>query len=214
MKVKVLIVSLLMFNAFVSSSQILTGDSFAKYDIDKYDGKADHKHQYVQAAEKLKSRFELDKNDQLTYSNVIDCPNMDKDKIYDCVNTWFTKAFADKTASVQTNSKETGALIVNVNVKNVVTFPHQVVSVNMIVKVNIKDGKVRLTSTIKDYVINSGTSWTSKKCFPFYDEQDDLRKKIGSSAYTASCVFTEIVENQLTEAVKPKVETPSSDDDW
>ena len=214
MKVKVLIVSLLMFNAFVSSSQILTGDSFAKYDIDKYDGKADHKHQYVQAAEKLKSRFELDKNDQLTYSKVIDCPNMDKDKIYDCVNTWFTKAFADKTASVQTNSKETGALIVNVNVKNVVTFPHQVVSVNMIVKVNIKDGKVRLTSTIKDYVINSGTSWTSKKCYPFYDEQDELRKKIGSSAYAASCVFTEIVETQLTEAVKPKVEANTSDDDW
>ena len=214
MKVKVLILSLLMLGAGSASAQLLTGDSFAKYDLDKYDGKADHKHQYVQAAEGLKSRFELDKNDQLTYSKVIDCPNMDKDKIYDCVNAWFTKAFADKTASVQTNSKETGAMIVNVNVKNVVTFPHQVVSVNMIVKVNIKDGKVRLTSTIKDYVINSGTSWTSKKCYPFYDEQDELRKKIGSSAYSASCVFTEIVEAQLTEAVKPKVEANTSDDDW
>ena len=214
MKVKVLILSLLMLGAGSASAQLLTGDSFAKYDLDKYDGKADHKHQYVQAAEGLKSRFELDKNDQLTYSKVIDCPNMDKDKIYDCVNAWFTKAFADKTASVQTNSKETGAMIVNVNVKNVVTFPHQVVSVNMIVKVNIKDGKVRLTSTIKDYVINSGTSWTSKKCYPFYDEQDELRKKIGSSAYSASCVFTEIVETQLTEAVKPKVEANTSDDDW
>lgn len=214
MKVKVLILSLLMLGAGSASAQLLTGDSFAKYDLDKYDGKADHKHQYVQAADGLKSRFELDKNDQLTYSKVIDCPNMDKDKIYDCVNAWFTKAFADKTASVQTNSKETGAMIVNVNVKNVVTFPHQVVSVNMIVKVNIKDGKVRLTSTIKDYVINSGTSWTSKKCYPFYDEQDELRKKIGSSAYSASCVFTEIVEAQLTEAVKPKVEANTSDDDW
>ena len=214
MKTKVLTVSLFMLCSLGASAQLLTGDSFANYDLDKYDGKADHKHQYVQAADKLKSRFELDKNDQLTYSKVIDCPNMDKDKLYESVNAWFTKAFADKTASVQTNSKETGALIVNVNVKNVVTFPHQVVSVNMIVKINIKDAKVRLTSTIKDYVINSGTSWTSKKCYPFYDEQDELRKKIGSSAYSASCVFTEIVETQLTEAVKPKVEANTSDDDW
>lgn len=214
MNAKTLLVSLFAFSALGASAQILTGDSFDKYDIDKYDGKADHKHQYVQAADGLKSRFELDKNDQLTYSNIIDCPNMDKDKIYDCVNAWFTKAFADKTASVQANSKETGALIVNVNVKNVVSFPHQIVSLNMIVKINIKDGKVRLTSTIKDYVINTGTSWTSKKCYPFYDEQNDLRKKIGASAYVASCVFTEIVETQLTEAVKPKAEVSTSDDDW
>jgi hypothetical protein len=214
MKIKALTVSLFMLGAIGASAQILTGDSFAKYDLDKYDGKADHKHQYVEAATSLKSKFELDKNDQLTYSNVIECAGMDKDKIYDNINGWFTKTFADKTAAVQTNSKETGALIVNVNIKNVVTFPHQVVSVNMIVKINIKDGKARLTTTIKDYVINSGTSWTSKKCYPFYDEQDPLRKKIGSSAYVASCVFTEIVEKQLTEAAKPKVETPSSDDDW
>ena len=43
MKVKVLILSLLMLGAGSDSAQLLTGASFAKYDLDKYDGKADHK---------------------------------------------------------------------------------------------------------------------------------------------------------------------------
>ena len=203
-----------MLNAFGASAQILTGDSFAKYDIDKYDGKSDHKHQYVEAATALKSRFELDKNDQLSYSAVIECAGMDKDKIYDNINGWFAKAFGEKNSSIKSNDKESGTLTANVNVKNVVTFPHQIVSVNMIVKINIKDGKLRLVQTIKDYVINSGTPLTSKKCFPFYDEQDALRKKIGSSAYVASCVFAEIVEKQLKEAVTPKAPVKDNDDDW
>ena len=214
MKTKVLTVSLFVFCSFGASAQILTGDSFAKYDTDKYDGKADHKHQYVQAADGLKSRYELDKNDQLTYSVIIDCPNTPKDKLYDNINGWFTKAFGDKTSTITTNSKESGTLSVNTTLKNVVTYPHQIVSVNMITKINIKDDKIRLTCTIKDYVINTSSSWNPKKCYPFYDEQDELRKKIGASAYVAGYAFAEIVQQQLTDAAKPKVETPSSDDDW
>ena len=214
MKAKKLIIGVLMLNAFGASAQILTGDSFAKYDIDKYDGKADHKHQYNEAAVALKSRFELDKNDQMTYSTVIECAGMDKDKIYDNISGWFTKTFADKSSSIKTNDKESGALVVNTTLKNVVSFPHQIVSVNMIVKINIKDGKLRLVQTIKDYVINTSSTWTVKKCAPFYDEQDALRKKIGSSAYVASCVFAEIIESQLNEAVKPKAPAKDTDDDW
>ena len=214
MNAKHLFLGLLMLNTLGASAQILTGDSFAKYDIDKYDGKPDHKHQYVEAATKLKAKFELDKNDQLTYSTVIECAGMDKDKIYDNISGWFTKAFGDKGSSIKTNDKESGTLTVNTTLKNIVTFPHQIVSVNMIVKINIKDGKLRLVQTIKDYVINAGTSWTAKKCYPIYDEQDALRKKIGSSAYVASCVFAEIVEKQLNEAAKPKAPANDNYEDW
>ena len=214
MKVKHLFLGLLMLNTLGASAQILTGDSFAKYDIDKYDGKPDHKHQYVEAATALKSKFELDKNDQLTYSAVIECAGMDKDKIYDNINGWFTKTFGDKNSSIKTNEKESGTLVANTTLKSIVTFPHQIVSVNLIVKINIKDGKLRLVQTIKDYVINAGTPWTSKKCYPFYDEPDALRKKIGSSACVASCVFAEIVEKQLNEAAKPKAPVNDNDDDW
>ncbi len=214
MKAKKLILGVLMLNAFGASAQILTGDSFAKYDIDKYDGKSDHKHQYAEAAVALKSRFELDKNDQHSYSIVIDCAGMDKDKIYDNISGWFTKTFGDKNSSIKTNEKESGTLVANTTLKNVVTFPHQIVSVNMIVKINIKDGKLRLVQTIKDYAINVETKWAPKKCYPFYDEQDALRKKIGASAYVASCVFAEIIEKQLNEEVKPKAQVKDNDDDW
>ena len=139
---------------------------------------------------------------------------MDKDKIYDNISGWFTKAFGDKNSSIKTNEKESGTLVANTTLKSIVTFPHQIVSVNLIVKINIKDGKVRMVETIKDYIINAGTPWTAKKCYPIYDEQDALRKKIGSSAYVASCVFAEIVEKQLGEAAKPKVEVKDNDDDW
>lgn len=214
MKVKHLFLGLLMLNTLGASAQILTSDSFAKYDIDKYDGKPDHKQQFVEAANALKSKFELDKNDQLSYSTVIECPNLNKDKIYDNINGWFTKAFADKNSSIKTNEKESGTLVANTTLKSIVTFPHQIVSVNMIVKINIKDGKLRVVQTIKDYVINASTTWVPKKCSPLYDEPDALRKKLGSSAYVASCVFAEIVEKQLNEAAKPKAQVNDNDDDW
>ncbi|MBO7496406.1 MAG: DUF4468 domain-containing protein [Salinivirgaceae bacterium] len=211
---KKLLLGLFVLSTMSVSAQILTGDSFAKYDIDKYDGKPDHKHQYVEAATSLKSRFELDKNDQMTYTTVIDCPNMDKDKIYDNINGWFTKAFADKSSSIQTNDKASGTLVATTTLKSIVTFPHQIVSVSLSVKINIKDGKLRLVQTINEYIINSSSKWAVKKCYPFYDEQDALRKKIGSSAYVASCVFAEIVEKQLNEAAKPKAPVNDNDDDW
>ena len=137
-----------------------------------------------------------------------------KDKIYDNINGWFTKAFADKNSSIKTNEKESGTLVANTTLKSIVTFPHQIVSVNMIVKINIKDGKLRVVQTIKDYVINASTTWVPKKCSPLYDEPDALRKKLGSSAYVASCVFAEIVEKQLNEAAKPKAQVNDNDDDW
>lgn len=214
MKTKLLIVSSLILSAFGTSAQILTGDSFAKYDIDKYDGTADHKPQFIQAAEGLKDRFELDKNDQISYSTVIECPNMTKNKLYESINEWFTKAFADKNSSIKTNDSTSGTLIANSTLKNIITFSQQIVSVNMTVKINIKDEKIRLTSTIKNYTINVSTTWATKKCFPFYDEQDALSKKIGASAYTASCVFTDIVESKLKEIVAPKAPVDNSDDDW
>ena len=196
------------------SAQILTGDSFAKYNIDNYDGKADHKHQYVEAATALKSRFELDKNDQMTYTTVIDCPGMDKDKIYDNINGWFTQAFADKSSSIKTNDKASGTLSASTTLKNVVSFPHQIVSISLSVKINIKDGKLRVVQTINEYTINTSSKWVVKKCYPFYDEQDALRKKIGASAYVASCVFAELVEKQLGEAANPKAPVNDNDDDW
>lgn len=214
MKAKFLIISALVMSAFGTSAQILTGDSFAKYNIDKYDGTADHKQQFVPAADGLKSRFVLDKNDQLSYSVVIDCPNQTKDKLYESVNEWFAKAFADKNSSIKTNDAEAGTLIANVNLKDIISFPHQLVTPEMIVKVNVKDGKVRLSSTIKQYLVNGSTVWTSKKCYPFYDEQDALKKKISSGAYVVCCVFTELVEKQLKEAVAPKAPVNDSDDDW
>ena len=214
MKVKHLFLGLLMLNTLGASAQILTADSFAKYDIDKYDGKPDHKHQYVEAATKLKPKFELDKNDQLSYSTVIECAGMDKDKIYDNISGWFTKAFADKASAIQTNDKASGTLVANTTLKSVVTFPQQIVSVDMSVKINIKDGKLRLVQTIKQYYVNVSSKWVVKKCYPYYDEQDALRKKIGASAYVASCVFAELVETQLTEAAKPKAPANDNDDDW
>lgn len=214
MKAKTLIASMFLLSTFGTSAQILTSESFAKYDIDKYDGTVDHKQQFVPAADALKGRFELDKNNQLSYGVVIECPNQTKDQLYKSINEWFIKAFADKNSSIKTNDAETGTLLVNTSLKNVITFPRQIASPELIVKVNIKEGKVRLTTTIKQYLVNASTVWDAKKCYPFYDEQDTLRKRIGSATYVSCCVFTELVEAQLRDAVSIKAPANDTDDDW
>ena len=213
MKNILIIASLLFAGALQSSAQLITAESFEKINIDKYDGQADKKHQYVPAADKLKPRFEIDKNNQLASSQIIELSGMDKNKIYDNVNIWFKKTFADKASTIQTNDKEKGQLVVNTLLKNIVKFPHQVVGVNMTVKIDVKDGKIRLTNIINNYIINAGTEWNAKKCYPFYDEQDVLRKKVSSSGYVVACTFADIVAEQLKEAAKPKV-VQDSDDDW
>ncbi len=197
-----------------ASSQILTADEFAKHNIDKYDGIADKKHQYVQAAEALKDQFALDKNNQYSKVTIIDCPNMKKDALYKNVNEWFKKSFADKASTIQRDDAESGVMIVNTTLKNIVTFPHQLVSVNLIVRIDVKDNKIRLTNTIHHYIINSSTEWQVKKCAPFADVQDQLTKKVGSSAYVASCIFAETAAKKLEEASKPKVVVDDDNDDW
>lgn len=214
MKIKQFVLGLFLLSTFGASAQIITAESFANTNIDKYDGVADRKHQYVQAADGLKSRFELDQTDKLSNVTIIECQGNAKAKLYSSINAWFTKAFADKNSTIEKNDQASGTLEVKTVLKNIVKFPHQIVSVNMTVKINIKDDKVRVVNTIQQYTINAGTAWVSKKCYPFYDEQDALRKKIGSSAYVASCVFAEEVVKQIEEAVKPKAPVQDNNDDW
>jgi len=213
MKHYLLIAGLLLFSSLQASAQLLTAESFNKINIDKYDGRSDKKHQYVPAADNLKSYFEIDKNNQLSSIQVIELAGMDKDKIYDNINAWFTKAFSDKLSSIKTNNKESGQMIVNTVLKNIVKFPHQIVSVDMTTRIDVKDGKIRLTNIINKYLINAGTEWSAKKCYPFIDEQDELRKKVGSSGYVTACVYVDIVTEQIKEAAKPKA-TQKTDDDW
>jgi len=213
MKNTLIVAGLLLFGSLQASAQLLTAESFEKTNIDKYDGKSDKVQQYVPAAEALKSRFEIDKNNQVVSTQVIELSGMDKDKIYDNINGWFAKAFADKNSTIKTNDKEKGQLVANTVLRNIVKFPHQIVSVNMTVRIDVKDGKIRLSNTINNYIINSDTEWDAKKRYPFVDDQEALRKKVSSSGYVAACIFTEIVAEQLKDAATPKV-TNDTDDDW
>ena len=52
------------------------------------------------------SQLALDKNNSLTYTQVIECGEQTKEKLYVTLNHWFVESFNDANSVIQLNDKE------------------------------------------------------------------------------------------------------------
>jgi hypothetical protein len=218
MKRKIIIIAAL-FASVTMNAQIMTEKDFENYNIDKFDGKADGKADYVQAAINLKDSFGLDKNNQISCVSVVQCPDMSKEKIYVEANNWFANSFNDGKSVIQLNDKDAGTIIAKGFLHNIakhVSFTTSAdVSAWVIIRIDIKDGKFRMTSTIQEYNLISGQgvmgamsstgqdlrpeTWLPAECFPF---KGNTYKKTASKAYVACFVYSNILADKLTTAIK------------
>lgn len=225
---------ILLLLAFVTVStavnaQILRAEELEKYAKEKYGEK------WVDAATNLGSQLTLDKNNGITYVQVIEAPGKTQAELYVLLNYWFTATFNDANSVIKLNDKELGTIIAHGYVSNIAghlggTNAYDV-SINPVIKCDIKDGKVRVTYSVPFYnvirmggggwmglVANGGAGatrsaekWTLDKCFPF--AKKDSHKKTSSKALVMAHAYSNVVMDKIEECIKNGL-IGNEGDDW
>ena len=223
---------LILFAAVLSmamsvNAQIMRTEELETYAKEKYGEK------WNDAAANLASTLQLDKNNSLTYVQVIDCPGKTKNQLYVILNYWVTASFNDANSVIQLNDKELGCIIAQGYLPNIAghmggTNSYNV-SVKPIIKLDIKDNTIRVTYTVQNYeaiVLAGGgimgaiggtvptkiaEKWVLEKCYPFAEK--DKHKKTSSKALIMTHAFSNVIMDKIEEAVKNGV-SGNENDNW
>lgn len=134
----------------VVQAQVMKAADLEKYAKQKYGDK------WLDAAKNLASTLTLDKNESLTYQQVVEAPGKTKQQLYIALNYWATATFKDNNA-ITLNDKDAGCIIISSTIKNIAehmgTISKYSVSITPIIRLDIKDGKIRVTYTVQNYDI-------------------------------------------------------------
>ena len=216
-----------LFLCTTIDAQILRTDELEDYAKEKYGEK------WVDAAENLGQQLQLDKNNGISYVQIIPAEGKTKDELYVLLNYWFTATFNDANSVIKLNDKELGTIIAQGYVADIAQHAGGTNSYNVnirpVIKCDIKDGRVRVTYTIPFYSVNvavgggwigalggtiptrSDENWTLDTCFPFVKK--DSHKKTSSKALVMAHAYSNVVMDKIEECIKNGL-TGNEDDNW
>ena len=222
-------------------AQVMKSADLEKYAKEKYGDK------WLDAAKNLAEGLTLDKNESLTYQQVIEAPGKTKDQLYVALNYWATATFKDKTA-ITLNDKESGCIIISSTLKDIAehtgTLNKYAVSITPVIRLDIKEGKIRITYTVQTYDVLADISggWLSatdntrktygdskrkaddKTNANLYDEQWEIAKHypfVEKDAQKRTCAKALVMTHAYSNAIIDKIEEAvkngivgNEDDDW
>ena len=153
---KVLVLLLLAaIPAFSAQAQVMKAADLEKYAKERYGDK------WLDAAKNLAEGLTLDKNESLTYQQVIQAEGKTKEQLYVALNYWATATFKDHNA-ITLNDKEAGCIIISSTIPGIVehmgTISKYTVSITPVIRLDIKEGRVRVTYTVQNYDILNDVS--------------------------------------------------------
>ena len=129
-------------------AQVMKAADLEKYAKQRYGDK------WLDAAANLATQLTLDMNESLTYQQVIEAPGKTKQQLYVALNYWATATFKDKQA-ITLNDKEAGCIIISSPIDGIAdhtgTLNRYVVSITPLIRLDIKEGRVRVTYTVQNY---------------------------------------------------------------
>ena len=223
------IAGLLFLTSFSVQAQILRAEELEEYAKEKYGDK------WTEAAENLASELSLDKNNALTYVQVVEASGRTKEQLYITLNYWYTNSFVSGKATIELNDKESGVIIGKGFVEGIAThiggMNQYKVNLRPIIKTDIKDGKIRITYTVPYYDVDKlagggvmsafgdasykpklvEEKWVLDECFPF--AKKDKHKKTSSKALVMAHAYSNVIMDKIEEAVKNGL-IGNEDDDW
>ena len=228
-------------SALTAQAQVIKSADLEKYAKEKYGDK------WLDAAKNLAEELKLDQNENLTYQQVIEAPGKTREQLYVALNYWVTATFKDKTA-ITLNDKEAGCIIISSTIKDIAehigTINKYSVSITPIIRLDIKEGKVRVTYTVQSYDVLADISggWLSptdnaKKTYGdsrrkaddktnanLYDEQWEIAKHypfVAKDPQKRTCAKALVMTHAYSNAIIDKVEEAmkngivgNDDDDW
>ena len=131
-------------------AQVMKASDLEKYAKQKYGEK------WLDAAANLAQGLSFDKNQSLTYQQVIETPGKTAQQLYVMLNYWVTATFKDKQA-ITLNDKDAGCIIISSTLDAIAdhtgTLYRYIVNITPVIKIDIKEGKVRVTYTVQNYDI-------------------------------------------------------------
>ena len=146
---------LILFACLFCGNTVVQAQVMKAADLEKY-AKQKYGDKWLDAAKNLASTLTLDKNESLTYQQVVEAPGKTKQQLYVALNYWATATFKDNNA-ITLNDKEAGCIIISSTIKNIAehmgTISKYSVSITPIIRLDIKDGKIRVTYTVQNYDI-------------------------------------------------------------
>lgn len=197
------------------NAQIIRADELEKYAKEQYGEK------WIDAAKNLSTTMQLDKNNAITYVQIIEAPNKSKEQLYVLLNYWFSATFNDANSVIQLNDKELGTIIAQGFVPSIAQHTGGVstynVNIKPVIKCDIKDNKIRVTYTVPYYTVNKTVgggaiaamsrtapvkfteNWTIDKCFPF--SAKDSHKKTSSKALVMAHAYSNILMDKIEECI-------------
>lgn len=241
MKAWMLTVILLVCGAIVAQAQVMKAGDLEKYAKEKYGDK------WLDAAKNLSKGLSLDKNQSLTYQQVIEVPGKTREQLYVALNYWATATFNDKQA-ITLNDKEAGCIIITSTIPSIVTHTGTMnkysVSITPIIRLDIKEGRIRVTYTVQNYDILRDISggWLSlvdtdsrtygdskrkkddKTNANLYDERWEIARHypfVDEDKQKRTCAKALVMTHAYSNAIMDKVEEAvkngvvgNEDDDW
>ena len=182
MKLKLWMSAAILFFCGVLSAhaQVMKAADLEKYAKEKYGDK------WLDAAKNLSEKLVLDKNESLTYQEVIEAPGKTKEQLYVSLNYWATATFPPSSGggtAITLNDKDAGCIIISSTIPSIVehtgTLNKYTVSITPVIRIDIKEGRVRVTFTVQNYDILQDISggWLSPTERDDKPYQDGKRKK-------------------------------------
>lgn len=215
---KLFFIILLLSTVITVNAQFMRTEELEKYSMYKYG------ENWVEAAKKLSTQIKLDKNKSFTYVQVIDCGKYTKDVLYVILNYWFTASFNDANAVIKLNDKNLGVIIGEGYVSKIAEHIGGVnayeINIKPIIKVDIKDYKIRITFTVQYYDVDKykgcgiigfnecnlktleKEKWPFETCYPFVKKDMHNAKKTSSKALIMMHAYSNVIIDKIKEAVK------------
>lgn len=232
MKKIFLIVTLFVCTVVSVNAQLMRAEQLEEY-AEKLYGK-----KWVDIAANLKNdaTLSLDKNNSLTYIQVIEAPGRTKEQLYNTLNYWFTATFNDANSTIKLNDKAGGIIIAQASVENVSTHTggsnKYNVSIRPIIRVDIKEGRCRVTYSIQAYNVHKFVGgggfmtamvgkvnvkeedqiWPLDQTYPFAEKDAFNAKKTSSKACIMSYCYSQVCLDKIEAAIKEGM--VGEDDNW
>ena len=241
-KIIVMLVSAaFLFGGVVTQAQVMKSADLEKYAKNKYGDK------WLDAAMNIRQGLTLDKNESLTYQQVIEAPGKTKEQLYIALNYWTTATFKDKQA-ITLNDTDAGCIIISSTLPNIAehtgTLNKYSVGITPVIRIDIKEGKIRVTYTVQTYDVLADISggWLSpsdennktygdskrkkddKTNAKLFDEQWEIAKHypfVEKDSQKRTCAKALVMTHAYSNAVLDKIEEAvkngivgNEDEDW
>ena len=229
---KFFLLALTIVSLFEAKSQIITTQDVDDAIVETYGIQPKTGKEYMELADKLMTEYPLDQNQQISFTTVIDAPNKTKDELFTILNNWFVASFNSGKSVIQMTDKEQGVIIAKgylSGVGNRTGFSKSVtVGEYIIIRLDIKDEKIRLISSIQEYYMETGIGvgqvlfggvarpdieFPVYKGYPFDSKSHKNYRREAAIGYVGGIVYSKVLVAKIDKAINLGI-TGTESSDW